>query len=515
MPRHVERESRHSEADRLRELRASMGVSQRELAEEFNVAAGAIAQWESGARTVPGPVLRLIELYESELGPSSRPRPSHVAPPTGWLRRTAASSSSIMAWLAARSLLPLAPSGAIAGRLRERAVQRYVQSASRLKGLSMKWAQLAWSMDALLQPHEAAALSALRRTIPAMSPSRAAAVFLEDQGATPRQRFAQWSSQPFSAGSIGQVHAATLPTGQRVAVKIQYPGVAALLQQDLRNVGMLDDLSRIFLRQQRPGVLHAEMRERFLEECDYALEARHQTQMRAAFEGHADILIPEVFPGWSSGRVLTTALVEGRTLEEFAATASQAERDRAGAAVWRFYYRSVLVRGAYNTDPHPGNFLFLPDRVAFLDFGRVRRLPEVFRRTWRDLGRALFERDRRRAEELLIALDYVPDPSDFDFGPTLRLLSHWTLPCLQEGGFAFTPEYLRTLWQVYLADSTRQRVSFSPEMIFLPQLLFGVAAVLTRLRARVPCREIHEALLYSAEESVPPAYSPAELAEVA
>src|SRR5690349_20657108 len=114
MPRHIEQESRRTEAERLRGLRAAMGVSQRELADEFHVAAGAIAQWESGARTVPGPVLRLLELYESELEPGPRRPRSHAAPPAGWLRRTASSSTSMAVWLLARTLLPVDPGSGLA-----------------------------------------------------------------------------------------------------------------------------------------------------------------------------------------------------------------------------------------------------------------------------------------------------------------------------------------------------------------------------------------------------------------
>jgi predicted unusual protein kinase regulating ubiquinone biosynthesis (AarF/ABC1/UbiB family) len=487
MPRHLHSQDRGEEARRLFELRKALGLSQREMAEEFQVAGGAIAQWESGARTLPGPVLRLIDLYEAELIEAPGPAVQHVSPALGWLPRTGSAGAALAAWVFARSLLPTSTDSTLVQRIRGRSMQRYVLTASRLKGLAMKWAQLAWVLDGLLEEDERAALSLLRDAPPALSPGRAAAVFFEDLGEVPRRCFASWSPVPFASGSVGQVHAAALPTGQTVAVKIQYPGAEALLKTDLRNIGVLDSLSRLFLRAQRPDVLHQEMRQRFLEECDYQLEAANQCEVRRWFADRCDIHVPAVLTELSRRRVLTMEHVEGSTLEEFAAQATQAERDHAGEAIWTFYYRSIFAHGAYNTDPHPGNFLFNPGRVTFLDFGRIKRLSGEYVRLWHRLGRALFARDTATIERVLVELGYVPDPAGFDFRPIRRLLHLWMLPCLTQTAFTFTPAYLRELATAYLSDPTRAQVSFSADMVFLPQLLFGVAGILTKLRATVRC----------------------------
>ena len=154
MPRHQGGPTRDDEGARLKRLREALSMSQRDLAKEFQVTAAAIAQWEGGQRTVPGSVLRLMELYEEEL-------PGRAAEPLGdsgisemtWAKRTALSSFSTFSWVVARGLFGSAPRGSIRRRIRKHAMESYVETSSRLRGLSLKWAQLAWTLQPLATAH--------------------------------------------------------------------------------------------------------------------------------------------------------------------------------------------------------------------------------------------------------------------------------------------------------------------------------------------------------------------------
>ncbi len=512
--RHDPEHSPPENAARLRALRESLGLSQRELAREFSVTQAAIAHWESSFRSIPGPVLKLLALYEEELAeaPAAAFEPAATrSPPSGLLQRTGRATAATAAWLAARALFPSSQRGPVGRRVLQHALERYVSEASRLKGVAMKWAQMAWTFDPLLSDTEREALSALANAPRAMNPAQASHAVLNELAASPRAAFASWSGTPFACGSVGQVHRATLPSGEAVAVKLQYPRIRALIEADTWQLGALDRISRTVLRQQTPLVLHEELRRHFVGECDYLEEARHLRTFAELFAGRPEIWIPLPFERWSGSTVLTTELAEGEPLDRFAASASAEARDRAGVAIWSFYYESLLRLGAYNTDPNPGNFVFCKDRVAFLDFGRVQRLSPAYVQHWRTLARAVLERNPQAVEQSLIDIGYVPNPRDFDFRPVTRLMWLWALPCLRDEPFEYTADYLRELWRSYSEDPTRSQVCFTRDMVFLTQLLFGAGSILAKLGAKLSCRRMFLPLLYRKDEAVPQPYTAEEL----
>ncbi len=154
-------------------------------------------------------------------------------------------------------------------------------------------------------------------------------------------------------------------------MKVQYPGIAAAIEADLGNVGLVfGGLGQLFPGLE-PGPLVAELRARLREELDYEREAEHQQRFADYYEGHPFIHIPAVLPEYSSRCVLTTELAEGVRFAE-ATTWPQEEQDLAAETIFRFVFGSLYRLGLFNGDPHPGNYLFRPGgRVTFLDFGLV------------------------------------------------------------------------------------------------------------------------------------------------
>src|SRR5690606_37938913 len=119
-----------------------------------------------------------------------------------------------------------------------------------------------------------------------------------------------------------------------------------------------------------------ELRARLLEELDYEHEAAMQSRFARLLEGTPDIRVPRVFEHASARRVLTTELVQGRTLHEVAAQDSQEQRDRWGTALVRGVSTTLYGHGLLYADPHPGNYLFGDDGVVvWLDFGCVKEMP--------------------------------------------------------------------------------------------------------------------------------------------
>jgi predicted unusual protein kinase regulating ubiquinone biosynthesis (AarF/ABC1/UbiB family) len=210
-----------------------------------------------------------------------------------------------------------------------------------------------------------------------MSRELAAEVVRHELGMPPEQAFVDWDPDPIAAASIGQVHRAIAidpATGDQipVAVKVQYPGVDAAIEADLKNAGLLGTLLKQGFGGLDPDEMIAEIKERLVEELDYRLEARHQQEFADFYRGHPHIHVPEVVPTLSTGRVLTSELVDGHTWDELL-TWDRTERDLAAETIFRFVFRSLYRMRAFNGDPHPGNYLFHGGgRVTFLDFGLVK-----------------------------------------------------------------------------------------------------------------------------------------------
>jgi predicted unusual protein kinase regulating ubiquinone biosynthesis (AarF/ABC1/UbiB family) len=159
-----------------------------------------------------------------------------------------------------------------------------------------------------------------------------------------------------------------------VAVKVQYPGVARAVRADLQNLGLLMRVAKRIAPGMDVKAMTAEIKERLSDELDYEQEAQAQRAMARAWRGHPFVVIPDVVTSLSSERVLVTEWLEGRSFEEVRKL-PDADRDRFGEIVFRFFSGSLYRNGHFSGDPHPGNYRLMDDgRVAFLDFGMTKHV---------------------------------------------------------------------------------------------------------------------------------------------
>jgi predicted unusual protein kinase regulating ubiquinone biosynthesis (AarF/ABC1/UbiB family) len=266
-----------------------------------------------------------------------------------------------------------------------RTAERYAELLGRSKGVLMKAGQML-SFMALgsafgeLQATYQAALDRMRDGAPPMAPDLAVEVLEDELGSAIESVFAEFDRQPLASASIGQVHAARLDDGREVAVKIQYPGVAAAIRSDLENTELLATLLSLIsgLSPRRLSIdlrgAAQEIGERITEELDYTQEASNQTEFAELYRGHPFIRIPAPVHELCTDKVLTQELVRGRPWRE-ALDADQSLRNDWAEAIHRFHYGSYHYFHLFNADPHPGNYVFHDDgSVSFLDFGCVKRL---------------------------------------------------------------------------------------------------------------------------------------------
>ncbi|MFN8149694.1 MAG: AarF/ABC1/UbiB kinase family protein [Solirubrobacterales bacterium] len=263
------------------------------------------------------------------------------------------------------------------------AAEQIVTVLGGMKGAAMKIGQVLSFVDLGIVPPEyrdrfQAKLATLRDAAPTVSFEQMRAVIEADLESPIRELFADFDPEPIAAASIGQVYRASLPDGREVAVKVQYPGINDAVRADMKNLGLLLRLTKTMTPQLDTKAVGNEIRERIVEELDYELEASNQRTMARLYEGHPFIFIPPVVTQLCRERVIVTELVAGDGFEVMRA-AADAERDRIGEIVFRFYFGSMYRHRRFSGDPHPGNMIRLGDgRIAFLDFGLFKTItPDV------------------------------------------------------------------------------------------------------------------------------------------
>jgi predicted unusual protein kinase regulating ubiquinone biosynthesis (AarF/ABC1/UbiB family) len=316
----------------------------------------------------------------------------------------------------------------------ERLEQRHLETAMKMvgalgqmKGAAMKLGQFASFIDTEFIPEEyreiyQEQLAKLRTDAPSMPWEKVAAVLEEEFDGEPlSELFAEIEEEAFAAASIGQVHRARLLDGRRVAVKIQYPGIAEALEADLRNAGTIVRLARALAPGLDAKAIAAEIRERVLEELDYEYEAQNQRSFSRAYRDHPFIYVPDVVTRLSRRRVLVTEYVEGLGFEQIKELPHD-ERSRFGEIVFRGSFGSIYHLQHFNADPHPGNYILMEDgRVAFLDFGMTKKLDSEQIELEQRAIDAIVRDDPEALREALHELGFVTNPSKLD---AERLMEH-------------------------------------------------------------------------------------------
>ena len=354
--------------------------------------------------------------------------------PTGRIARTARVGGLVtgqgLRWAGMRTANRVrSPERAAAARDERTAklVGELVDQLGRMRGAAMKVGQLLSMIEFDGLPEEQrteleSKLATLRDDVPPVPFAKLEKLMRKELGGPLSSVFSAFDERALAAASIGQVHRATTLDGDAVAVKVQYPGVAEAVDSDLRNATLLLPLLKRLAPNLDAKPLLAELRERIGEELDYELEAQQQRRVERLYRGHPFISVPRVRTDLSTRRVLVSEFVEGERFEAVREL-DQAQRDRYGEIVFRFFfgllYRNRIALG----DPHPGNYLLRADgRVAFLDYGLVRDFGAARIDAERAIALAVRDADAAALEAALVAGGYVRDREGFDAELALRMI---------------------------------------------------------------------------------------------
>ncbi|MBP7511720.1 MAG: AarF/ABC1/UbiB kinase family protein [Bacteroidia bacterium] len=249
---------------------------------------------------------------------------------------------------------------------------------SELKGSALKVAQML-SMEKNILPRQYTnKFQMAQYNAPPLSGPLIIQTFIKSFGKAPQEIFESFNMKASNAASIGQVHEASL-NGQKLAIKIQYPGVAESIKSDLKIVKPIA-FRLLDMNEKELEKYIKEVEAKLLEETDYELEFRRSEMISKMCSHIPNLAFTKYYKEYTSKRVLTMNWMEGLHLDDFLKTnPSQEARNAIGQAMWDFYDMQVHELKSVHADPHPGNFLMKENGVlGVIDFGCVKEIPEDF-----------------------------------------------------------------------------------------------------------------------------------------
>ncbi len=376
--------------------------------------------------------------------------------------------------------------------------RRVTDQLSRLRGAAMKLGQML-SMDAgdMLPPELTAILSQLRDAAHVMPPAQLSRQLTAAWGPDWRRRFAHFDPRPIAAASIGQVHRATLPSGQELAVKVQYPGVAASIDADIDNVAMLLRISGLL-----PAGLDvvpplAEAKRQLHEEADYRREAAQMTRYADLLADDPRFVVPRPVDDMLHPAVIAMDYLPGSPIETLA-HAPEAQRQAALAALLDLVLREVFDFGLMQTDPNFANFRWQAKtgRIVLLDFGAARPVTNETASAYRALLAAALSDDLPSIRQALLSAGFVSEAQYARHGQAIDAMLRLLLDRITSSRHALFDfaerrfvERLRALATPLVAD--RASWALPPaDLLFAQRKIGGIALLFVSMGAQLPLADL-------------------------
>lgn len=370
--------------------------------------------------------------------------------------------------------------------------RRVGDQLARLRGAAMKVGQLL-SMDAgdLLPAELADILARLRAEGSPMPAAQLNTVLVQELGHDWQRHFSHFEFRPLAAASIGQVHKAWADDGEPLAVKIQYPGIAASIDSDVDNVATLLRLSGLVPAGVDYQGLLAEAKQQLHAEADYRLEARQLTRFNALLADDPRFVLPRGRTDISTSRLLAMSFVAGKPVESLESQ-PQALRNHIVTLLFELLFRELFEFNLVQTDPNFANFLYQDDRLVLLDFGATRAYAPGFAQGYRRLFAAALAGDQAGMAAALSDIGFFSQhiiPAQQQ--AVLRLVQLACEPLQQDAPFDFGRSTLaQRLRQAGTALSMQQNYWHSPpaDALFLHRKIGGLYLLAARLGAQVNVR---------------------------
>ena len=382
-------------------------------------------------------------------------------------------------------------------RLDEENAKDIYNSLKTLKGSALKVAQML-SMEKNLLPRAYVDQFSLSQfSVPPLSWPLVKNMIRKYLGANPESVFDTFAAQSKNAASIGQVHQAT-KDGKKLAVKIQYPGVADSISSDLSIVKPIA-LRMFNLKGKDTDKYFQEVENKLREETNYQLELRQSQWIADQCKAIPHLRFPNYYPKYSSEKILTMDWMEGLHISEYVAQEDQNKEmdQRLGQTLWNFYMFQIHHLKKVHADPHPGNFLIDKDyNLVALDFGCVKAIPDEFYTPYFELSELDIQENPERFQTILYDLEILrtdDKPDEVVYFTKLfgRLIKVLTLPFTKKefdfGDPVFWNE-INALSETLTSDQELRKMNGnrgSKHFIYINRTFFGLYTLLNDLNAKV------------------------------
>ncbi|KAJ6438653.1 protein ABC1, mitochondrial precursor [Purpureocillium lavendulum] len=377
-------------------------------------------------------------------------------------------------------------------------MERLVAKLSRMRGAALKMGQMMSFQDSkMLPPPIQEVLQRVQDRADYMPAWQRDKVLVGNLGENWRSLFSEFEETPIAAASIGQVHKAVLKSnGKRVAVKIQFPGVADSINSDLDNLGILLNATKLLPKGLYLNKTIDNARLELGWECDYEREAQCAIRYKGLLQGEEDVFVaPDVHLEASGKQVLTMDFMDGIGVTRVASF-TQAQRDWIGTQIMRLCLREITEFRFMQTDPNWTNFLYNAaiNKLELLDFGASREYPEEFVREYVQLLEGASRGDRERVRVLSESLGYLTGHEskamlDAHVDSVLTIAEPFlaSAPAVYDFHDQTITERVKALIPLML----NERLAPPPEETYsLHRKLSGAFLLCAKLGSKVPCRQL-------------------------
>jgi predicted unusual protein kinase regulating ubiquinone biosynthesis (AarF/ABC1/UbiB family) len=369
-----------------------------------------------------------------------------------------------------------------------------------LKGSALKVAQML-SMDKSFLPQAYVEKFSLSQfSVPPLSAPLVLKTFKANFGKTPYEIFDEFDAFSVNAASIGQVHLA-VKNNKKLAVKIQYPGVANSISSDLALVKPI--AIRMFNLQGKDSDKYfKEVEDKLIEETNYLLELKQSQEVVEACQKIENLVFPNYYPNYSSEKIITMDWMTGIHLSEFTnKNADQKVANKIGQALWDFYMYQIHILRKVHADPHPGNFLVNQEnQLVALDFGCMKQIPNEFYIPYFELinkdvidNKILFSEKLFELE--ILRVDDSKEEIKYFTQMFYDLLSLFTKP-FQSENFDFSDEVffenIAQLGERFANDTNLRKMNGnrgSKHFIYMNRTFFGLYNLMFDLKAKIVVNE--------------------------
>ena len=369
--------------------------------------------------------------------------------------------------------------------------QKLADKLMKLRGAALKVGQLL-SMDAgeFIPKELSDILANLRDNVEPMPFSQLVQCLEQQWGQDWQEKFKQFSFTPIAAASIGQVHSAHTHEGEKLALKIQYPGVEKSIDSDVDNVASILRLTRLIPKQDNIEQLFTETKHQLRLEADYIAEADWILKYQRALADNNNFIVPNVYESLSTKSILTMSYHEGKNIDHVTYL-PQDEKNRIATALIDLLLQEMFVMGCVQTDPNMANYLYdeSSQKIILLDFGAVRVLPKHISDSYMQLMQASIHNDTAAIDNACETIGFFQDSINPEQRKTVTELFLTACEPLRENqSYDFGKSNLATrISQNAMSLSMKQHEWHTPpiDALFLHRKIAGLYLIAAKLKARV------------------------------